>query len=381
MEYFRPDVKVGVFIFAALVLLVAAAIVVGGVGDWFAPSQQYTVLLPNANLLRRRAKVSYAGSLVGEVSAIAVHANTAWMQQYPGYPVAVTIVVHEAMALRQNARAELRTDGFIGERYLDIVPGYGEPLPPGDVVLGAISGVEGIVASLSGPRGGLGEVSGALRGLTDPAGEWSVPATLGSLRQLLDELRPRLFELTGALQAFAVSAQQNVASTSGKAERTLGRLDTAVTDNSSELKRLMREVHVSLREINKTLNATQKTLATAKTALETTQGDTKKLLVSLHDLSGNLQRSTAETLAGLQHILARVDEVITHNDRNLYTSVENLRDTAEHLKATARQVRANPSVLLWGNGGQKAPDARSGPDATTRALQDRGRIGRYDKLQ
>jgi hypothetical protein len=76
-----------------------------------------------------------------------------------------------------------------------------------------------------------------------------------------------------------------------------------------------------------------------------------------------------------------VDEVITHNDRNLYTSVENLRDTAEHLKATARQVRANPSVLLWGNSGQKAPDARSGPDATTRALQDRGRIGRYDRLQ
>src|SRR5712671_4509612 len=107
MEYFRPDVKVGVFIFAALVLLVAAAIVVGGVGDWFAPSQQYTVLLPNANLLRRRAKVSYAGSLVGEVRAVMVHTNTAWKQAHPGYPVAVTIVVHEEMALRADVRVEL----------------------------------------------------------------------------------------------------------------------------------------------------------------------------------------------------------------------------------------------------------------------------------
>jgi ABC-type transporter Mla subunit MlaD len=319
---------------------------------------------------------------VGEVTAIAVHANPAWTQQYPGYPVAVTIVVHEAMPLRQDAHAELRTDGFIGERYLDIVPGYGEPLPPDGVVLGAISGVEGIVASLSSATGGLGELSGALHGLlTDPSGERSVPATLGSLRQLLEELRPRLFELTGALQAFAVSAQQNVASMGDKAERTLGRLDTAVADTSSELKQLMREVHVSLGEINQTLSATQKTLATAKTALETTQGDTKKLLTSLRDFAGNLQRSTAETLASLQHLLARVDEVISHNDRNLYTSVENLRDIAEHLKATARQIRANPSVLLWGNGDQKEPDARSGPDATTRALQDRGRIGRYDRLQ
>ena len=375
MDYFRPDVKVGVFIFVALLLLAAAAIVIGGVGDWFATTQQYTVLLPNANLLRRLAKVSYAGSPVGEVTAIAVHTNTAWKQQHPGYPVAVTIVVRDAMTLREDARMELRTDGLIGERYLDIVPGYGEPLPPGGVVLGAISGVEGIIASLSGPGGGFGEVSGALRGLLgDASGEQSVPATLGSLRQLLEELRPRLLELTGTLKDFAASAQQNVTATSDKAGRALERLDTAVADNSTELKRLMREVHASLGEANKTL-------ATARTALDTTQGDTKKLLVSLRDLSGHLQRSTEETLAGLQRVLAHVDEVIAHNDRNLYTSVETLRDTAENLKAAARQVRANPSVLLWGNGGHQEPDALSNSDAATRALQDRGRVGRYDRLQ
>lgn len=382
MEYFRPDVKVGVFIFVALVLLVAAAIVIGGVGDWFATTQQYTVLLPNANLLRRLAKVSYAGSPVGEVTAIAVHTNPAWQQQYPGYPVAVTIVVRGVLTLREDARAELRTDGFIGERYLDIVPGYGQPLPPGGVVLGAMSGLEGLVASLAGPGGGLGEVSGALRGLlVDTSSEQSVPAAVRSLRQLLEELRPRLLELTGTLQAFVASTQQNVASTSDKAGRTLERLGTAVTDNSTELKRLMHELHASLGEVNKTMTAAQKTLATAKTALDATQGDTKKLLVSLRDLSGSLQRRTEETLAGLQRMLAHVDEVIAHNDRNLYTSVENLRDTAEHLKAAVRQVRANPSVLLWGNGAQQEPDARSGPDATTRALQDRGRVGRYDRLQ
>ena len=157
MEYFRTDVKVGVFIFVVLVLLVAGAVTIGGVGDWFAATQQYTVLLPNANLLRRRAKVSYAGSLVGEVTAITVHTNAVWKQAHPGYPVAITIVVHEEMALREDVRVELRTDGFIGERYLDIVPGSGLPLPPGSVILGAIGGVEGIVASLSGP----GEASGS----------------------------------------------------------------------------------------------------------------------------------------------------------------------------------------------------------------------------
>ena len=381
MEYFRPDVRVGAFIFVALVLLVIAALTIGGVGDWFAPTQHYTVLLSNANLLRRRAKVSYAGSAVGEVTAITVHSNTAWKQTHPDYPVAVTIAVHEEMALREDARVELRTDGFIGERYLDIVPGSGPPLPSGSVILGAIGGVEGIIASLSGPGGGFGELAGALRGLTDPAGEQSVPATLGSLRQLLEELRPHLLELTGTLQDFLVDTQKHIASTSTKAEHTLGLLDSAITENHADLKRLMRELHVSLGEVNKTMTATQKTLATATTVLNTTQGDARKLLVSLSDLSSHLQRSTAATLTALQRVLTHVDEVIAHNDRNLYTSVEYLRDATENLKATARQIRANPSVLLWGNGDQKGPDAGNGSDTTTRILQDRGRVGRYDKLQ
>ena len=380
MEYFRPDVKVGVFIFVVLALLVAGAITIGGVADWFAATQEYTVLLPNANLLRRRAKVSYAGSPVGEVTAVMVHTNAAWQQAHPGYPVAITIVVREEMGLRADARVELRTDGFIGDRYLDIVPGYGPPLPPDSVILGAIGGVEGIVASLTGP-GGVGELSGALRSLMDPAGEQSVPATLGSLRHLLEDLRPRLFELTGMLQEVLMSTQQNIASTSDKAGRTLEGLDTAITENGTELKRLIREFHASLGEFNKTMTATQKTLATASTILNTTQGDAKKLLVSLQDLSGNLQRRTEETLTALHRVLVHVDEIIAHNDRNLYTSIEYLRDATENLRATARQVRMNPSVLLWGNGNQKEPDAPNGADAATRILQDRGRVGRYDKLQ
>src|SRR5215813_5199462 len=381
MEYFRPDVKVGVFIFVVLALLVAGAITIGGVADWFASTQQYTVLLPNANLLRRRAKVSYAGSPVGEVTAVKVHSNAAWKQAYPGYPVAVTIVVHDKMALRADARVELRTDGFIGERYLDIVPGDGPPLPPDSVILGAIGGVEGIVASLTGLGGGIGELSGALHVLADPTGAQSIPATLGSLHQLLEELRPHLFELTDMLKEFLVSAQQNIASTSDKAGRTLGHLDAAITDNSTELKRLIGELHASLGEVNKTMTAAQKTLAIATTAITTTQGDAKKLLVSLQDLSGNLQRRTAETLTVLHRVLVHVDEIIAQNDRNLYMSVEYLRDATENLKATVRQIRMNPSVLLWGNGNQKAPDAPNGSDATTRILQDRGRVGRYDKLQ
>src|SRR5919202_1749538 len=360
MEYFRPDVKVGVFIFVVLVLLIAGAITIGGVGDWFAATQEYTVLLPNANLLRRRAQVSYAGSPVGEVRAITVHTDELWKQQHPGYPVAVTMVVRGSVLLRQDARVEIRTDGLIGEHYLDIAPGSGDPLPPGGVIVGAIGGVEGIIASLSGVGSGFGEISEKLRGLLgDVSEEQSLALTIGSLRQLLEELRPHLLELTVTLNDFLIRAQQDIASTSARAGRTLEGVDSAMAETSTELKRLMRELHASLGEVKKTMLAAQQTLATAKTLLNTTQGDTTKLLVSLRDLSGSLQRSTDETLAGLQRTLARVDEVVTHNDRNLYMTVEHLRDTAADLQAAARQIRTNPSVLLWGSGSQQESDARS----------------------
>jgi chromosome segregation ATPase len=198
---------------------------------------------------------------------------------------------------------------------------------------------------------------------------------------LLEALRPRLLDLTSTLQDFLVDTQQHIAATSTRAEHTLGLLDSAITENNAEIKRLMRELHVSLGEVNKTMAATQKTLATAATVLNTTQGDARKLLGRLSDLSSTLQRSTTETLTALQRVLTHVEQVIAQNDRNLYTSVEYLRDASENLKATTRQIRANPSILLWGNGSQKGPDTRNGSDATTQILQDRGRVGRYDRLQ
>lgn len=382
MDYFRTDVKVGVFIFVALVLFVGAALVVGGVGEWFTTTQEYTVLLPNANLLRRRAKVSYAGSPVGEVTAIAVHSNEIWKRQYPTYPVAVTIAVRGALTIREDVRVEMRTDGFIGDRYLDIAPGAGQPLAPEQPILGAIGGVEGVLMSLSGLGGGIGEVSDALRGiLAGGVQEQSLPMALGSLRHFLDDLRPRLIDLTGTLIDLTQSVKQEMAALNSKAGHSLTGLDTAVTDNSADLKRLMRELQASLGEVNKTLTTAQATLTSAKGFIHTTQGDTTRLLVSLRELSGTMQRQTETTLASLQQVLARLDTLLAHNDRNLYSSLEDLRDTTESLKAAARQVQANPAVLVWGTPTPAGPDPAATSEAATRVLQDRGRIGRYDKLQ
>lgn len=381
MEYFRPEVKVGALIFVSLVLLVFAALTIGNLGAWFAEQHTYTVLFPNASLLHRRAKVAYAGFPVGEVTAIEIRDLSSPPQH--GYPVAVTVVVDASVPVREDARIELKTDGFIGDRFLDILPGTGNVLPAGSTIHGAIGGIEGTLSSVVGE--GVDEILKALRILlADSSQPNSLPVVLGSLRQLADDLRPRLTTTLAALEIllsslkteFATlntSVTRDVTTLSSKGSRALERLEKTVAESGDSLQRLTRDLRTSL-------GAVQKTLATTDTVLSTSQNEFVPLLRGLQDLSARLQQDSTATLARLQQVLTHVDAIVVQNDRNIYTSIENLRDTLDNLKGASQQVRANPAVLIFGTRNQPDTNSVEAP-SVTRTLQDRGRIGRYDKVQ
>ena len=375
MQYFRAEVRVGVFLFLSLALLIAGALVVGKVGTWLTPKHTYTVLFPTANLLRYRAQVSYAGSPVGEVTAITLRSEVEQAQQYPDYPVAVTVVMQADIPLRTDSRVELKTDGFIGERYIDIAPGTAPLVPDRGIVLGRIGGVEGLLASFSGVGGGLGDLTKALQTLlADPSQPYSVPATLSNVSRLIDTLLPRLLTLTTSLDELLQSVKQDISSTSAKAGGALQRLDTTIAENREGLKRL-------IQELNTTVVAARQTVGTLQRFVNSAQGDVTGLFGSLRATSGSLQQSTEELSGRLQKLLANVDAVVLQNDRNLYSTVENLRAVAENLKIASQLVRTDPSVLLWGTPDNKNHNQGPVPAAYdgAQALRDRGRIGRYDR--
>lgn len=393
MQYFRANVKVGLFLLFSLVLFVAAAIIIGRVDDWFEQKHRYLVLFQNAGLLRPRAKVSYAGYVVGEVATIEIQADGEQARRYPGYYVTASIVVEPWVTVRDDSRIDIKTDGFIGDRYLDITPGQGAILAPESTLLGTLGGVEGLVASFSGTGGGLKEITDSLRTLlmdtTDPN---SLPTTLGSLRQLVEDLRPRLAEVSIALTALLVQVKDEVKAASSKAVTTLNTLDSTVAENRAGLQRAVTALNTTLGQAQKTLKNTQtlvdstkgdvtKVLTSVHKLSETTRGDTATLLASMHNLSETLRRDTETTLEQLQQVLVHADALLLQNNRNVFTTVENLRDSTDNLKAATRQVRSNPAVLVWGNGKQQDTDLANGYPTNTRTLQDRGRVGRYDRVQ
>jgi phospholipid/cholesterol/gamma-HCH transport system substrate-binding protein len=374
MEYFRPSVKVGGFILLALTLLVVAAIAVGDIGNWFSKKQHYTIFFQNASLLPAGARVSYAGYAVGTATAMTVREGAERAQQYPEYPIAITITVRSDVPIRENSRIEMKTNGMIGDRYIDILPGTGPRLPPGSTLLGSAGGLDGLLASFSGQDGGVQGLLAAVQTLLDASQPDSIPVMLSRVNHLLDTLPPVITTLTASGNDLLQQAQRELTQTSATASRMLQGIDATVAENRPGIQRLISEFNTTLAEAQHTLDTTQ-------TLLETSKGDLATLLHSVHSLVAGVQENRQELAAHLQKVLTHLDEIIVQNDRNIYTTVENLRNTSQHLEAAAEVVRANPSVLLFGRRSDDDVSTVNTSDRSNHLLQDRGRVGRYDRLR
>ena len=374
MEYFRPNVKVGGFIFMTLILIVIGAITVGNLGSWFATKHTYTVLVHNANLLPHGARVSFAGLPVGHVSAIEMRSAEERAREHPKYYVKLMITVDSTVSLPQDSRVEMKTDGMIGDRFVDILPGSGQPLPPGETLLGFPGGLEGLMAASPDLGGNVQDVLAAVRDFSDASQPHSIPATLANINRLLTDLQPRLAALMTAGNGLLQHVQAELVSTSDKAGRALTSVDTIMSENRPGVRRLVRELNTTLVEARRTVQGTTQLLDASK-------GEVTKLMQSVHSLVNSVQKNTEAATTSVEKLLASMNTMVTQNDRNIYTAIENLRDMTAHLEATAELIRANPAVVLWGNRGKNNPGVVPASRQGRLALQDRGRIGRYDRVQ
>jgi ABC-type transporter Mla subunit MlaD len=380
MEYFRkdsPTIKVGGFILAALVLLLIAALMVGNLSNLLAAKRQYTVLFKDAYLLPEGAQVAFAGREVGQVSYIEVRSAEERARHYPEYAVAVTISVRaDAADLREGSRVEMKTNGMIGDRYIDILPGTGKAVPDGGMVTGSLGGLEGLLASFSGTKGGVNGLLTSLNALlTDTSRPDSIPSTLAKVNRVLEELQPHLVSLARSGTDLMQHVQQEVGSLSGQAGKVLQDLDGTLAENRPGLRRLVREMHTTVGELRHTMKTT-------RGLLEQSLGDIPQLTRSVQTLVEGVQQNVQAVTVRVNQLLSGLNEVVVANDRNIYVTVENLRDVTANLEAITEILRANPAVLVWGRRGNDAvpePERSSLQRAT--ALEDRGRMGRYDRIQ
>jgi phospholipid/cholesterol/gamma-HCH transport system substrate-binding protein len=118
----RADVKtktrVGVILFAAFVLLAGAILFIGGTKGFFVSRTSYFARFPNSEGIVGGNQVRLAGVIVGAVREIEV-------PRAPGQDLTIHFDIEKKYQhlVKTDSRAEIKTIGLLGDKYLEVTPG------------------------------------------------------------------------------------------------------------------------------------------------------------------------------------------------------------------------------------------------------------------
>lgn len=114
------EVKVGLFVFIAFVLL---AVMVFSISDFYTTQAQYTyplrIRFEFVNGVDAGSPVRLSGVKVGEVRSIRVYRDEASQRTL----VEVGVRISRDAVLEEDSIAYINTLGFLGEKYIEIIPG------------------------------------------------------------------------------------------------------------------------------------------------------------------------------------------------------------------------------------------------------------------
>ncbi|MEE9208505.1 MAG: MlaD family protein [Gemmatimonadota bacterium] len=132
----REHVRVGIVLILALGLLTFAVLRIGGSGHVFGERYRLVTTLRTAAGLAPGAVVQLAGQSVGQVDQVELIEPED--RPASGEAVAVWLAINLEVQnqIRSDSRAQVRTQGLLGDKVIDIRPGTAEArvLMPGDTV-------------------------------------------------------------------------------------------------------------------------------------------------------------------------------------------------------------------------------------------------------
>jgi virulence factor Mce-like protein len=117
-------IKVAILTVGALGLLLYMLARLGAFAGWSQPRAEYTVRFESVSGLSPGARVLIAGVEVGQVREIRLEGGRAKLR----------LSLPREIELREDAVAILRTQGLLGERYVEIQPGRSGVLAPGSEI-------------------------------------------------------------------------------------------------------------------------------------------------------------------------------------------------------------------------------------------------------
>jgi phospholipid/cholesterol/gamma-HCH transport system substrate-binding protein len=347
------QIKVGLFVSLGVILVVGAMLHVGRHGRLFSSTLSMSLLIPRADGLMVGAPVRLAGIEIGVVTGMTLTADPGTS----GVRVDLALDAVTASHLKADATAALRSQGLLGETYVDLQPGRatqtwqetqpvvtGATFPQPEEVFAQLSStVETFQELLKGVQTGQGSVGKLARDpqlytnlvqLTDEVAKTlqALNDRSGTLGQLLHS--PALYErLTGVLHRVETLLQQ-----AGSARSTVGKLlhGPDLYDHSAAL---LGEMRRAVRQINTLLGALNGPHGTAGQLLN----------------DGRLYQESREALQRLTAVAQRLDRVLTQFENSEGTVGQlladptlyrNLNTLISNINQLVQDIRSNPKRYL-----------------------------------
>lgn len=202
------QLRVGLLVLGGLAIGALALVLVGRTGNVFGQRYELVTLVRSAAGLVPGAAVQLAGQTVGQVDRVDLIPADARPESGEAVALWLNVNVDVRDQIREDSRAQVRTQGLLGDRLIDISPGGpgARVLEPGDTLTSATPvDYDALIADGAAAVGDLVEVTGDLSRLT--RGVLEGRGTLGRL-MTDDELYTRLTGLAASMDTLLDAAAQ-----------------------------------------------------------------------------------------------------------------------------------------------------------------------------
>lgn len=273
MRAFTTEIKVGLFAIIIVVIFAWATVRVGDKTAVHGGGYTLTALFENATGLKLKAPVELAGVPVGVIKDI---------ELFGSREAKVTIALSKGVKLPNDSKAVLRTRGFLGETYIEIVPGTpdfpllieGEQIP----FVSRTGDVNSLVSQFSAIADDIKHITASLR---ESVGE-GPQSPVGNIVQNLEEFTRAIKEVTLRNESNVDRITENLASMTDQLRQVIAEGKADVEESMQRIASITRKIDEGKGTVGRLVND------------EETIDKLNETVDSLNDTLGNVKRLEAE---------------------------------------------------------------------------------------
>lgn len=246
MAYLKEEIKAGIIIVSALVILSGFVILIGG-SQLFEKSDIYYVKVKNAAGLEEGSQVKLGGVRVGRVVSIKEPDKA-------GEFITIKVGVKRGMPLYKGTRALVTQIGFVGDIYLllSVDKTTNERFRPGDI----IPSDEQVQFTELMTK--MDEISGSVDGLIKDVNALFSKKNVENVERLIQNTDKAIVSGSSSFDKVANSMK----STTEKLERVLVEVESLVKGNKGEVAQIIKKAREGVEKANDMISAIEKTAKT-----------------------------------------------------------------------------------------------------------------------